>query len=103
LTNIENDPSGANIFEPDLMVQLMRLGKAGQGQGGEQTYGITTYPKWMLYAHSITLTQMDVFAMDKGNVYYDANSELWGMPVTSFRGAPVRQLDAIGQAETVVA
>ena len=101
LTNIEDDPSGANIIEPDLLVQLMRLGKKGQGIGGEQTFGITTYPEWILYAHSITLTQLDILAMDKGNVLYTIG-ELWGEPVDMFRRAPIRQLDAIGKTETVV-
>jgi hypothetical protein len=102
LTNIEDDPSGANIIEPDLLVQLMRLGKQGQGVGGEQSYGITAYPQWILYAHSITLTQLDILAMDKSNVLYTIG-DLWGEPVDMFRRAPIRQLDAIGITETVVA
>jgi len=102
LTNIEDDPSGANIIEPDLLVQLMRLGKKGQGTGGDQIFGITSYPEWMLYAHSIALTQMDILAMDKGNVLYTPG-QLWGEPVSMFRGAPIRQLDAIGKTDTVVA
>jgi hypothetical protein len=102
LTNIENDPSGANIMEPDLLIQLMRLGKQGQGVGGNQAFGITAFPQWMLYAHSITLTQLDILAMDKSNVLYTMG-DLWGEPVDMFRRAPIRQLDAIGQAETVVA
>ena len=93
LTNIEDDPSGANIVEPDLLVQLMRQGKKMAGPG---------FPQWMLYAHSITLTQLDILAMDKSNVLYNIG-QLWGEPVTMFRGAPLRQLDAIGITETVVA
>jgi len=93
LTNIEDDVSGANIVEPDILVQLMRLGKRTAGSG---------FPQWTLYAHRITLTQLDVMAMDKGNVLYSIG-ELWGEPVTAFRGAPMRQLDAIGITETVVA
>ena len=92
LTNIEDDPSGANIVEPDLLVQLMRQGKKMAGPG---------FPQWMLYAHSITLTQLDILAMDKSNVLYTVG-ELWGEPVTMFRRAPLRQLDTIGVTETVV-
>lgn len=102
LTNIEDDPSGANIIEPDLLVQLMRQGKQGQGTGGQQSFGVTAYPQWTLYAHSITLTQLDILAMDKSNVLY-STGELWGEEVTTFRRAPIRQLDAIGITETVVA
>lgn len=101
LTNIEDDPSGANIVEPDLLVQLMRQGKKGQGMGGEPSFGVTSYPEWMLYAHSITLTQLDILAMDKSNVLYTVG-DLWGEPVDMFRKAPIRQLDAIGITETVV-
>lgn len=93
LTNIEDDPSGANIVEPDLLIQLMRQGKKTAGAG---------YPKWMLYTHSIVLTQLDILAMDKGNALYTVG-QVWGEPVTSFFGAPIRQLDAIGITETVVA
>lgn len=92
LTNIEDDPSGANIIEPDLLVQLMRQGKKRTGDG---------FPQWFLYAHQITLVQLDILAMDKGNVLYQTGM-LWGEPVTTFRGAPLRQLDAIGITETAV-
>jgi hypothetical protein len=101
LTNAEIDPSGANIIEPDLLISLMRKGKQGQGTGGEQAFGITAFPQWILYAHSSILTQLDILAMDKSNVLYTIG-ELWGEPVDMFRRAPLRQLDAIGVAETVV-
>jgi hypothetical protein len=91
LTNVEDDPSGANIVEPDLLVQLMRQGRKATGE----------FPQWILYAHSITLTQLDILAMDKANVLYSVG-QLWGEPVTMFRGAAMRQLDAIGITETVV-
>ncbi|MFH1742505.1 MAG: major capsid protein [bacterium] len=90
LTNIEDDPSGANIFEPDLAVQLLNSMK-NRGRGAT------------MYAHQITLTQLDILAMDKGNVLYSIGT-LWGEPVTMFRtNIPIRQLDAIGITETVVA
>ena len=91
LTNIEDDASGANIVEPDLLVQLMRQGKMPQ----------SPRPNWILYAHEITLTQLDILAMDKSNVLY-GEGNLWGEPVTTFRRAPIRQLNAIGITETAV-
>lgn len=96
LTNIEDDASGANIAEPDLLVQLMR-----QGRKGGQTAPGMVIPQWVLYTHSIVLTQLDILAMDKSNVLYTMG-ELWGEPVTMFRGAPLRQLDGIGITETAV-
>lgn len=91
LTNIEDDPSGANTIEPDLLIQLMRQGKTPE----------VANPQWTLYAHSLTLTQLDILAMDKSNVLYGEGT-VWGEPVITFRRAPLRQLDAIGITETVV-
>jgi len=98
LTNIEDDSAGANIVEPDLLVELMRQGR----KGGQAVPGGEAAPEWILYAHRIVLTQLDILAMDKSNVLYNP-ATLWGEPVTAFRGAPLRQLDAIGITETVVA
>lgn len=102
LANIEDDVSGANIIEPDLLVQLMRQGCQGQGVSGDQTFGFKVYPKWILYAHSMALTQLDILALDKGNAFYTVDN-LWGEPVDTFRHAPIRQLDAIGITDSAVA
>ena len=99
LTNIENDTAGANIVEPDLLIQLMRQGR----KGGQSVPGGEAAPQWILYMHQSVLIQLDILAMDKSNVLYSPDGMLWGAPVTSFRGAPLRQLDAIGTAETAVA
>jgi hypothetical protein len=90
LTNIEVTPSGVNIFEPDYAVALLN----GMMSRGDGSY---------MYAHTSVLTQMDIMAMDKVNVLYTIG-DLWGEPVTYFnRKVPVRQLDAIGITEVVVA
>ena len=82
LANIEDDVSGANLFEPDYAIELLN---------SMLTRGKGTY----LYCHQKVLSQLDVMAMDKVNVMYTVNN-LWGEPVTYFRGnVPVRQLDAI--------
>lgn len=95
LTNIEDDASGANIIEPDLLIQLMYQGKANAADG---------FPRWTLYAHSIVLTQLAILAIDKSNVLYSMGDP-WGRGADEplFMGAPIHQLDAIGITETVVA
>lgn len=89
LTNIEDDVSGTNIFEPDYAVELLR----SMIRGGKGAYG---------YAHQKVLSQIDVLAMDKVNALYTIN-EVFGEQQTMFRGIPLRQLDAIGLTETAVA
>jgi hypothetical protein len=90
LANIEVTPSGVNIFEPDYAIALLN----GMLMRGDGAY---------MYVHTSVLTQMDIMAMDKLNVLYTL-ADLWGEPVTYFnRKVPVRQLDAIGIAEVVVA
>jgi len=90
LTNIEDDVSGANLFEPDLAIGLLN----SMFERGKGAY---------MYCHQTVLSQLDVMAMDKVNVLYTSDN-LWGEPVTYFnRRVPVRQLDAIGVTETAVA
>jgi hypothetical protein len=90
LANIEVTASGVNIFEPDYAIALLN-GMLNRGDGA------------YMYAHTSVLTQMDIMAMDKVNVLY-TTGDLWGEPTTYFnRRVPVRQLDAIGIAEVVVA
>lgn len=89
LANIEDDVSGANLFEPDYAIELLN----SMLMRGKGTY---------MYAHQKVLSQLDVMAMDKVNVMYTVQN-LWGEPVTYFRGnVPVRQLDAIGITQTAI-
>jgi hypothetical protein len=89
MANIEDDVSGANLFEPDLAVGLLNS-MLERGRGA------------YMYCHQKVLSQLDVMAMDKINVLYTSDN-LWGEPVTYFnRRVPVRQLDAITITETVI-
>ena len=89
MANIEDDVSGANLFEPDYAIELLNS-MLSRGKGA------------FMYAHQKVLSQLDVMAMDKVNVMYTVNN-LWGEPVTYFRGnVPVRQLDAIGITQSSV-
>lgn len=54
-----------------------------------------------IYCNQQLKTQMDIFAVDKSNVLY--NIENWsGRPVTTFRGVPVRRVDAILNTEAAL-
>ena len=88
MANIEDDVSGANLFEPDYAIGILNS-MLNRGRG------VT------MYAHQKVLSQIDVMAMDKLNVLYQV-SDLFGEPVTRFRGSPVRQLDAITITQSAV-
>lgn len=87
IANIESAGS-SNIFdEDDLITALNRLPFGGRGA--------------VIYANRTIKTQMDINAKDKSNVNY-TSGEIFGMPVTNFRGVPVRQVDAILDTETAL-
>lgn len=51
-----------------------------------------------IYCNNTIKTQMDILAVDKANVLY--NIDNWsGKPITTFRGVPVRRVDAILNTE----
>jgi len=77
-----------NIFDDDILVgALNRLPAKGIGAA--------------IYANETVKTQMDILAKDKSNVNY-TQKDAFGRPVTSFRGFPVRQMDAIINTEDAV-
>lgn len=54
-----------------------------------------------IYCNNVVKTQMDILAVDKSNVLY--NIENWsGRPITTFRGVPVRRVDAILNSEAAL-
>lgn len=87
IANIETSGS-SNIFDEDLLIRRLRNMTNG-GKGA------------VIYANQTILSQMDVAAKDKTNVnYYIEN--VFGVPTTTFRGFPVRQVDAILDTETAI-
>jgi len=54
------------------------------------------------YVNESVKTVLDIMAKDKSNVLYQPG-EMWGEPVTMFRGIPVRRMDAITDTEAKVA
>jgi hypothetical protein len=86
LANIE--ASGAGAFDDDHLVRLLnRLPRSGAGA--------------VIYANQALKTQMDVKAKDQSNMNW-LPGQFGGLPVTMFRGVPVRQLDAILNTEAAL-
>lgn len=55
----------------------------------------------VIYVNRTLKSQLDILAKDKTNVNYSIDN-IFGMPVTSFRGVPVRMLEAIVDTEDQV-
>lgn len=84
ICNIETSGS-SNIFDPDLLIKaLNRMPMKGKGA--------------IIYVNETIQSQMDIAAMDKSNVWY-AKTDAFGVPLTTFRGFPVRRVDQIINTE----
>lgn len=55
----------------------------------------------VIYVNNAVQTKMDIAAKDKNNVNY-SSSDAFGVPTTTFRGYPVRRMDAILNTESKV-
>jgi hypothetical protein len=78
----------SNIFDPDDLIDLFNL-MPQRGVGA------------VCYVNRKIFSQMDKQAMDKSNVLYSV-SNIFGVPTTTFRGFPVRLVEAITSTETQV-
>lgn len=87
VANIESAGS-SNTFDDDLLLRALNDLPMGAGVP-------------VVYCNKTIKTQMDILAKDKSNVNYSAG-EAFGMPVTFFRGVPVRQCDAILDTESAI-
>ncbi|MCF8012414.1 MAG: hypothetical protein K9L56_14170 [Clostridiales bacterium] len=88
IANIETPSSSSNSFDPDDLIRLLRkLPFNGRGA--------------VIYANGDLLADLDVETQDKTNVNYSPDNP-YGRPVTTFRGFPVRQVDAILSTESEI-
>lgn len=78
----------SNIFDPDDLIDLLN-GMPQRGAGA------------VIYVNRKIFSQMDKQAMDKANVLYSVK-DVFGVPTTTFRGFPVRLVEAIVNTETEV-
>lgn len=81
IANIET-AGASNLFNEDLLIQLLNRMKLGAGA--------------RIYCNETIKTQMEIALKDKSNVNYTANAGegLIGEPVLRFRGIPVRKIDS---------
>lgn len=88
VANIEST-GAANIFDEDLLIKLLnKMPMAGAGA--------------TIYVNDTIKSQMEIKLKDKTNVNFTTREGLGGVEVLTFRGRPVRMVDAITNAETAV-
>jgi hypothetical protein len=80
--------AAANIFDEDILIRMLR-DRPHEAKGA------------VIYANRTILSQMDIRSKDKANVNY-GTADIYGVPTTTFRGVPVRQVDAILNTETTL-
>jgi hypothetical protein len=89
IANIETAAGAkSNIFDDDILIRALRRCPANAA-------GL------VIYANRTVLTQMDIRSKDKSNVNYSI-ADIFGVPTTTFRGFPVRQVDAILDTESAL-
>ena len=86
IVNIETDGT-TNTLDDDLLIKAIN-----------RCRGMNK----VIYMNEVLKSQLDILAKDKTNVNYTMGEE-FGMPVTYFRGVPVRQVDALLNTESTVA
>ena len=87
VANIET-AGATNIFDKDDLINLLNQ-MENRGKGA------------FLYCNKTIMSQVDIAGADLSNVYY-TSQQLWGNPVTAFRGHPFRLMEAILDTEAQV-
>lgn len=85
LANIDALGGTAPLDEDNIIVMLNKLPYQGKNA--------------VIYCNNATKTQLDILAKDAGNLAVATVSDVFGQPVTVFRGVPVRRVDAITHTE----
>ncbi len=101
----------SGVSPPNLITGLIRgvhrMPTQPRSVGTEQTVGApggkqqSDAGRFALYANRTIRTYLDIQAVNKTNVLLNL-TEWDGMPVTTFRGAPIRTCDALVNTETRV-
>jgi len=87
--NIEDVVTGAGLFDED---DLIKMANALPYQGKNA----------VMYANQTMKNKLDIAAKDSGNLATAMIEDVFGRPVTLFRGIPVRRVDAITMTESIV-
>jgi len=86
-----NATGSTEIFDPEELIEVINnLPSRGAGA--------------VIYAPRAIVTQMDINALNKQNALYrvEPNGDIWGRPVTYFRGIPVRMAEKLLETETAI-
>jgi hypothetical protein len=86
IANIETSGS-ENILDDDQIIEALNYMPTAGGSGNT-----------VIYINRVLKTQFDILAKDKANVNYTSDNA-FGMPVTRFRGIPVRMWESILNTE----
>lgn len=87
--NIEDVITGAGLFDEDDLIKAINA-LPYQGKNA------------VMYANQTMKNKLDIAAKDSGNLAAAMIEDVFGKPITSFRGVPVRRVDAITMTEGVV-
>jgi hypothetical protein len=87
ICNIETTGS-SNILDEDYIIKALR--QMPQGGAGA-----------IIYCNKTVMTQLDIIAKDKSNVTYTPDGP-FGRPQISFRGYPIKLVDALLDTESTV-
>lgn len=79
IANVERDKASANALDEDLIIEALNHGRFNIGAT-------------RMYMNAYAKTQVDIRAKDKGNVNWTPVN-VFGKPVMSFLGIPIRVLD----------
>jgi len=90
IANVNATLGGSNTFDENTIIQALNHGRFNRGST-------------RIYLNPYLKTQVDIRAKDKGNVYLTFEN-VFGKPVPTFQGIPIRVLDEtiISASETAV-
>ena len=95
IANINSQIDGSNNFidanVDNTLIQLLNDGHFDRS-------------RTRIYVNQDIMSQIEVYGKDKSNMNYMGSADVFGVPVPTFRGIPIRMLDnvIIPSAETVV-
>lgn len=89
IANIETSGS-SNTLNDDQIIEALNLLPTAGGSGAAR-----------IYVNRTLKTQLDILAKDKNNVNYTSDNA-FGVPVTRFRGVPVRLVEQIVNTESAI-
>ncbi|MCF7939677.1 MAG: hypothetical protein K9L68_13855 [Spirochaetales bacterium] len=89
VANVDSTTTSSFAFDNKLIAALNQMPKRGKGS--------------VIYVNRDVFTMMDIYAKDKTNMAYGSMKDAAGQEVTTFRGLPVRLVEALLSTEDAVA